>query len=415
MCARSADQEADITVLSRERYYPYRRSMLSSVIAIGASSPRDISMCAKQLNRLNIRYQTHTDVRDLNPGEREVTIQDVNTGKKSVLGYDSIVLATGGFAAVPKIRGVEKKGVLCLRFFEDAMEILRKIRPGCNAVIVGAGFAGLEIAEALMRQGVRVKIVVRSRILRDFVEPSLSEYLKKQIEQKGVEVITGFSPTEICGTENVEYVKLENDTRIPASIIAFVTGVKPNVELGTKAGVELGETGAFRVDDHMKTSLSNVYSAGDCAEALDAISGIWTYYPVGSVAAREGSVAGKNAGGEDAKFDGVIRTQMDVIFGQGIASIGLGSESAKDFGMKISLVDLSLMKNRFKFLEDFPAKLLVAIDPKDRIVGAQVISTRFTPQYACTMLWAIQRRLNLNDFLRDWQPTMSAYTRIGKR
>jgi NADPH-dependent 2,4-dienoyl-CoA reductase/sulfur reductase-like enzyme len=411
MCARGVNKKAELTILSREPYHPYRRSMLSSIIALGGSSPEEISMCMSQLDKLRIRYLRNVDVKNLHLDDRTVAVQNVKTKEKSVFAYDKIVLATGGFSAIPSIRGVEKKGAFCLRFFEDALQILKSVRPGCNAVVVGGGFAGLEIAEALAKRGARVWIVVRSRILREFVEPNLSGYVKSRIEQKGVKVMTGVSPAEIGGEKSVKYVRLEDGTKILASVVAFVTGVNPNVELARKAGIELGATGALKVDQHMQTSNSGIYAAGDCAEALDAISGIWTYYPVGSVAAKEGAIAGRNAAGDKAEFGGVIRAQIDVVFGEGIASIGHGSESAKGMGMKVDLVDLSLMKNRFKFLLNCPAKLVVAVDADGRMVGAQVISSRFASQYACTLFWAIEKRMTLDDFLGGWQPTISAYTR----
>jgi len=416
MGAREVDKHAEIIVLSKELHPPYRRSMLSSIVAQGASSIEGIYMFSARLHDPRMRFLLGVEVSDIKLEEKTVTIEDTRTEKDLVFDYSSLVLAMGGVSPVPSVQGVEKKGVFVLRTLEDALQILQTIRLDCSAhvraVVVGAGFAGLEIAEALARQGARVTIVIRSRILREFVEPNLSQYLKNQIEQKGVMVITGVSPIEIEGEKGVEYVRLEDDTKIPASVVVFATGVNPNVALAQKIDVELGKNGAIKVDRYMQTSIPQIHAAGDCAETLDALTGRWTYYPVGSVAAKEGIIAGMNALGSKVEFGGVIRTQMDMLFGEGIASIGHGSESAKKIGMKVDLIELSLMKSRFSFLNTCPAKIMVAVDPDDRMVGAQVVSDRFASPYAFTLLSAIQKRITLGEFLEKWQPSPVAFTNL---
>jgi len=407
MRAREVDKQVEIVVLSKEPYPPYRRSMLSSIVALGVQSAEAVFMFHTRLHALGIRFLRGVEVSHIKPEEKTGTMEDVKTGRKSPFMYDGLILATGGFTPVPPIQGIEKKGVFSLRTLEDALHISQRIRADCNmparAVVVGAGFAGLEIAEALAKQGVKATIVVRSRILREFVEPNLSEYLINRIENKGVRVITGVSPMEIEGKKSVESVRLEDGTRIPASVVVFATGVNPNVRLAREIGVELGRMGAIKVNRYMQTSIPQIYAAGDCAETVDALTGRWAYYPVGSAAAMHGAIAGMNALECKVEFGGLIRTQMDMLFGEEIASLGHGSESAQKMGLKADLMELSLMKSRFSILCACPAKIMVAVNSDSRIVGAQVVSSRFASQYAFALFSAIHRRMTLGEFMEKWK------------
>ncbi len=409
MSAREIDKRAEIVILSRETYLPYCRSSLASIITTQALRLKDFTLFSSWLSNLRIRFLPGIEALNVDPDERVIRARDVKAQKSLDFPYNSLVFATGSSVFIPPIDGVEKRGVFRLRTFDDALKISQHARAGRSAVVIGAGFVGLEVAEALAKRGMKVTITVRSRILRELIEPDFSLYLKKHIERRDVKVLAGASPTEIGGGKGVEYVKLDNE-KVPASIVVFATGVAPNVEIAKKAGVKLGRTGAIKVSCRMQTSIPEIYAAGDCAEALDLLTGEQTYFPLGSVAAREGAIAGKNAAGTDVSTEGVIRSQMDFVLGNEIVSIGHGSETAKEIGIAVDTIELSSMGNCFHFLERYPAKIVVAINAKEQIIGAQVISQRFASMYAFNLLLAIKEGMTLSDFLKTWQPSLSAFT-----
>jgi len=404
--AREVDKHAEITVLSREAYPPYRRSSLASIISAEATTPKDLIMFPSQLRSLRIRLLQGVEALDIDCHNRIVKARDLSMRKDLSFYYDSLVLASGSLSLVPPIEGAKKKGVFTFRTLEDALRISQEARLAEKVVVVGGGLGGLEVAEALAKRGVKVTIAVRSRILRKLIEPNLSVHLKERVEQKGVKVITGVSPEKIGGEKKVEWIKLSNE-RISTSNVIFSTGVKPNVELAKKIGLELGETGAIKVDYRMQTTISEIYAAGDCAEAPDALTGKWMYVPVGSVAAKEGAVAGKNAAGDEAEVRGIIRAQADTIFGEEIVSIGHSSESARKLNIKANAVNLSSMWRSLRFLQKHPAKIMVLITPSGRIIGAQVISHRFASLYAHTLFSAIQQKITLDELLDKWQPWLN--------
>jgi NADH oxidase (H2O2-forming) len=396
--AREADRDAEITILSKEPYLPYCRRSLTSIVANPTSSLNDITVFSLQLNELKIRFLRGVEASDINPNKRIVKARRTETKKSCTFSYDNLILATGSTTFIPSISGVETKRVFSFRTFEDAVGISREAQWGKKAVIIGGGFAALEIAETLARRGLSVTMVIRSHMLRGLIEPSFSTYLEERVKQKAIELIIGASPEEVGGEKKVAYVKLNNGQKIPASIAVFATGVRPNVKLAEKVGIKLGDTGAIKVNRHMQTSASEIYAVGDCAEILDSLTGKWTYYPIGSVAAKGGAVAGRNACGENKKVEAVVRAQMDTVFGEGVVSIGHGSESAREMGMTVNASELSSMQNYFP-LDRLPAAVMMIENSKGEIVGAQIISRRFAPLYAFSLCQAIKERETLGNFL----------------
>jgi len=407
--AREVDKHAKIVVLSRELCPPYCRLSLPSIIVSPTSKVEDFALFTSWISNLRIHFLSGINALDVDPDERVVRAENVKTKERLDFPYDALVFATGSSAFIPKVEGIEKEGVFGLRTFEDALRISQRAQEGGDAVVIGAGFVGLKVAEALAKRRMKVTIAVRSRILRELIEPSFSLHLKNHIERKGVKVLTGVSPTGIMGGKKVEYVKL-NDRKVPASIVVFATGVVPNTDIARRAGIKLGKTGAIKVNRRMQTSIPEIYAAGDCAEVLDAITDEWTYFPLGSVAAKEGAIAGKNAAGTHVDMKGIIRSQMDVIFANEIVSMGHVSETAKEVGMAVNTMELSTMENRFRFLKLYPSKVMITINARDQIIGAQIISRRLASVYVFDLFSAIEKRITLSEFLKGWQPSIPVYT-----
>jgi NADPH-dependent 2,4-dienoyl-CoA reductase/sulfur reductase-like enzyme len=407
--ARQVDKNSEIVVLSKEPYLPYRRSSLPSIIVRGTLGAENPFIFHSWINELNVRLLLGVEALDVDPDERVVRAKNIKTQESLSFSYDALVLATGGSPAI-KVEGcARKRGVFSFRTLEDALEVSRYAQAGGSAVVVGAGFIGLKVAEALMKRKMKVTIVELYRVLRGLVEPSLSSYLKGLIEQRGVEVLTGVTIEEVGGREKVEYVKLSDDRKIPASLVVFAAGVAPNVDLARKARVELGTTGAIRVNRYMCTSVPEIYAAGDCVETRDFLTGNWTYVPLGSFAAKEGAVAGANAAGAQEEMKEIIRTQIETIFANEVASIGHTSETAKRMGVSTNVMELPIIERRSTLLRTYPSKLLVITDARGRVIGAQIISRRFASMLAFHLLSAIEKRLALEELLEKWSPSIPLY------
>jgi len=409
--AREEDAQADITVVSKEPHSPYRRPAIPSLIAGEITDLEEVAVFRPDyLSAQRINLQRGVEAVRLDVKDRSVQTRAIVSGEVDELHYEALVLATGSYPPVPRIKGADKAGVCTFTTYEAAKQIIEFAEHSSTAVVVGAGFIALEIAEALMRKGLMVYFNVRSRILRRLLEPDLSAHLAESFERRGLQMLTGESIGEIGGGEKVEFVTMGQE-KIPASIVIFGTGVSPNVDLARAAGIELGRSGAIRVDNRMQTSAKDIYAAGDCAESPDLATGEFLYSPVGSIAAMGGQVAGANAAGGNRETPGFVRAQTDKTLGQEITSIGHSSTTARDSGLQVKVHDLSQMtqdKEETSLSRRYPAKVKVLVDTADRIVGAQVVTAKYASQYSYGLLRAVLQHMPLADFLRDWKLPLDA-------
>jgi len=400
MAAVSAAQqepEAAVTVVTKDRL-PYRRPGIPALIAGNITGPERACIFGGEiLGRYHIKLICPAEVTQIDTKDR--TVSFYSWDKKDRVSYDALVLATGGHPLIPNIAGVDKRGVCTFTTYEGAAEIVEEARSAASAVVVGAGFIALEIAEALMHKGLRVYFNVRSRVLRKLLEPDLSELVSKKLEQQGLRMLTAESISEIGGGVHVEYV-VHRGKKIAADFVVMGAGVKPNVALAEKFGIELGATGAIRVDSSMETSVEGIYAAGDCAESPDLGSGRFVYSPVGSIGACAGRIAGRNAAGGKLESAGFLRAQADEIFGVQVFTLGHSTTTAKEVGLKVSVHKLVAPKTnggRARASGFEAARILV--DGKDRIVGAQLISRRHGAQFACQLYQAVINSEGREQFL----------------
>jgi NAD(P)H-nitrite reductase large subunit len=335
---------------------------------------------------------------NIDPKNKVISI--LSNGKEEKLAYDAAVLAAGASPLMPKIPGSDKKGVCTFTTYQAAAEIVEAAKSADSAVVIGAGFIALEIAEALMHKGLDVYFNVRSRILRKLLEPEVSEFLTKKFKQQGLKMLAGEEISEIGGADRVEYV-IHKGSKVAADLVVIGTGVKPNVALAEKCGIELGQTGAIKVDNYLQTSVRDIYAAGDCAESPDLGTGRFTYSPIGSIGASAGKIAGANAAGAKEKTAGFLRAQADQILGLQIFSIGHSTTSAGDLGLKVKVYDLSVPQSAIKnrAADSFEvAKILT--DPRNRVVGAQLVARKHGSQFAWQLYKAVLQAENRKDFLQ---------------
>jgi len=398
---------AEVTVVTQDRL-PYRRPAIPALIAGYITGPAGAKIFSPEtLGRYNIKLICLAEATNIEPKSKIISV--LSNGKEERLGYDAAVVAIGSHPLIPKIAGSDKKGVCTFTTYEAAAEIVEAAKTADCAVVVGAGFIALEIAESLMHKGLDVYFNVRSRILRRLVEPEVSEFLSRKFEQQGLRMLTGEAISEIGGKSAVEYV-VHKGSEIATNLVVMGTGVRPNVALAEKCGIELGSSGAIKVDNQMQTSVSDIYAVGDCAESLDLGTGRFVYSPVGSIGAAAGKIAGKNAAGANQETKGFLRAQADQILGMQIFSIGHSTTSAKEVSLKVNVHDLSPPESTGKERITKPfeiAKLLTG--DNDKIVGAQLVAPKHGAQFAWQLYKAILAAENREEFLERFNsPRMKA-------
>lgn len=402
--AKSVHPSSSVALVADESTV-YPRSSLTVTISGLVKSVDDVSIFSRNsLRSLGIKPFFSRKAISLEPDDRAITLED-SDGEKS-FEYRRLVLATGSVPALPRVPGLDLNGVFSIKWIEDALRLSSLAKPGMKACVVGAGFIGLEVAQALFECGLKVTLIeMQPRILPGLLESNLSAKVEEQVERFGLEVLTSSLLEEIRGKSRVEYLSV-NDRRLKADLVVLTTGVKPNVELAVRAELKLGRTGAIATDNNLRTNIEPIYAAGDCAETLDLVSRKPLYRPLGTVAARSGEVAGSNAAGKRREYSGYLRRQYDRIFGMEIVSMGLSTQQAEGQGIKAEAVSIEAPHPSDPVLSILrpSGTLLNAVIEKNsqRIIGWQAIGkpirTSWYSQFLEELIEREEKLSSIQDF-----------------
>lgn len=287
-----------------------------------------IARTPEKFEARGVNVRLGTEVSGIKYEERVVELSD---GEH--LPFDILVLALGAEAVIPGIPGIRQSGVFFLRNLEDAIAIKNWLKEKVvrKVLILGAGFIGLEMAEALQMAGLQVTILHKSKLPANRWDDELASYMRDVLVDRGVEFVP---EVEVQGIEGLSGgLKVETDRGSwEAGMVLVATGVRPDVRLARMMGVNLGKTGAIAVDFSQRTSLADVYAVGDCAEVFHRVSKRWVNFPLGDIANKQGRVAGRNIGGKPMIFEGVVGAQSFRLFELECAATGLSEREAQEAG-----------------------------------------------------------------------------------
>src|SRR5215210_5155762 len=336
--ARRLDPELEITVYQEEPEPSISECGLPYLLS-GVVGTREnlIARTPEKFAEKDIEVLVRHRVESIDTAAKKLSVRDLSAGEAFDDTYDRLIIATGARAVLP-IPGADLEGVFKLRFLTDTDEIGRYIEersPG-KATIVGGGYIGLEVAENLCRNGMEVSLIEGEDRVALAYGPEVSETVEAELEANGVGVYTGEKVDEFTGEGRVEGVKF-GDEELETDLVIVGVGIRPNVELAAQAGVEIGATGAILVDRHMKTSVPDVWAAGDCVETINLVSDKPAWIPLGDTANQMGRVAGTNAATDDEtlEFPGVLGTGIFKVFELGVGKTGLSEREATEAGFEV--------------------------------------------------------------------------------
>jgi NADPH-dependent 2,4-dienoyl-CoA reductase/sulfur reductase-like enzyme len=306
--ARRNSEEADIVIYDKDGFISYSGCGMPYYIGrhIGRVEelvPRDPAFFK---SKYNVDILTRHEALSVDPDRKKLEVKNLTTGEIFFDHYDRLVLATGAKSVVPPIKGIENTNVFTLRNIIDMNKIAEFIKENKpqNAVIIGTGFIGLEVCENFVDIGMNVTLVERLPQVTPGLDSDMAVYVQEHIESKDVRVITNNSAAAILN----DHVLLSNGEKISSDIVIVATGVRPNTELAKKANIELGQTGAIKVNNKMQTSIQDIYACGDCIEQYQLVTGKPVYRPLGSTANKTGRIAGDCITGGSLEFRGVLGT-----------------------------------------------------------------------------------------------------------
>jgi NADPH-dependent 2,4-dienoyl-CoA reductase/sulfur reductase-like enzyme len=294
-------------------------------------------------------------------------------GRESKYEWDKLLIATGALPKIPNVKGSELDGIVTIRHPANAEKLKRIIDEAKNIVIVGAGYIGVEMAEAVSSLGKKVTVVEFLDQPLPNLDKEIANLVKAEMEKK-VDLRLGEKLEAFEGKDRVERV-VTNKNSYDCDLAIVATGIRPNVELAKMLGCKLGETGAIWVDEKMQTSVENVYSAGDCVETKHMVTGKKVWIPLAPAANKMGYVAGVNISGGSLEFPGVVGTQLTKFFELEIGSTGLSEKMARSEGFEVRSTVIKTKTRVHYYPGGKDITLKVIADEKGRILGAQAVGS----------------------------------------
>ncbi len=394
--ARRSDELAEITILERGGYISFANCGLPYYISGEIKSRSNLILQTPDsfYSRYRILVRLGTEAIQINRQEKFVLVKSAN-GEEKVF-YDKLILSQGANPILPSIPNISNENAFTLRDIDDMDRIHNFIDANSpkNAVVVGAGFIGLEMAEALVERGIKVSLVEKYEHVMPISDPEFAESIKRTLVEKGINVITsdsavGYEPA----TKNLI---LETGAKVPAEMILFSIGVRPELELAKQSGLEIGKTGGVVVNEFMESSDPSILVVGDMAEITNRITGDKTRIPLAGPANRQGRVAGANACGERKKYSGSIGSSVVKIFNKVYAMTGLTEKQTQNISASSVTVHPNHHAGYYPGSKQLSLKLTYS-NETGKVLGAQAFGEEGVEKRVDVIATAILGGLHIED------------------
>jgi NADPH-dependent 2,4-dienoyl-CoA reductase/sulfur reductase-like enzyme len=316
---------------------------------------------AEEITQTGISLLLNHTAQSIDADKKQVKVVD-EQGQEQWLSYDKLVIGTGAVPVNPPIQGLNLAGVFLLHSMADSFAVhhyLTHHEPK-SAVIIGDGYIGLEMADALIHRGIAVTVVGRSPSVMRTVDPSLGHVIAEELQRHGVEAINSveINTIEQQGTQLV--VSGSSGFHKTTDMVLVAVGVQPLTNLASTAGLKTGIRGAIQVNRKMETNVPDIYAAGDCVETWHRLLNEYTYLPLGTTAHKQGRIAGENAVGGNQEFAGSLGTQVVKVFDLAIARTGLRDSEAQNAGFN-PFTKVDYLTDRYSERKEKAAKEIIKV------------------------------------------------------
>jgi NADPH-dependent 2,4-dienoyl-CoA reductase/sulfur reductase-like enzyme len=403
--ARRADPALKIIAYDRGGYASYSQCGLPYWIGgVVDDQEKLIARTVAEFTKQTITVNLQHEVTAIDPARGEIHVHDRAGDREFTTPYDALLIATGATPVRPQVPGLDLDGVFVLDVMEDALairEYISRYAPR-RAVIVGGGYIGLELAENLVERGIETRIVQRSDQLFGIIDRELAERINTTLAGHGVNLDLCDTVVESCvgATGRVDHVHTAAG-ELPADLVILAVGILPAVSLAAPAGIALGTTGAIAVDRQQRTNLSEHYAAGDCAEVWHRLLQRPVWAALGTIANKQGRVAGRVIAGGEATYGGVVGTAITRVFDLEIGRVGLTEREAEAEGFDIvaATLDSTDHAGYMPDARDLTVKL-VAERGSGRLLGGQVLGQAGVAQRVDVLATALYAELTLEGLTR---------------
>lgn len=374
--SRELDTTWEVTVIVEDAFPNY--SICGLPFFLSGEVPDSHQLAHRthaELSDAGISFLLNSQAQTIDPGAHEVVVRD-GSGHAQRLPYDRLLIATGARSRRPHFPGMDLPGVFFLHTLGDGLAMQQYLSEHAphSAVIVGGGYIGLEMADALTLRGIAVTLVEHGSSVLKTINPTLGTLVRTHLEQHGVVVETGIRVQQITTQQERLCLSGSGGFEAMTDLVLIAVGVEPRTELAQAIGAELGTQGAIRVSRAMETSLPDILAAGDCVETWHRLLTRPTYLPLGTTAHKQGRIAGETALGRAARFAGTLGTQVVKVFDLVVARTGLDEHEARAAGFDPLMVSGTYFDHKVYYPGAQSVQMLLTGDRiTGRLLGAQMV------------------------------------------
>ena len=455
--AKRIRPQMDVIVLEKSPFISYGTCSIPYYISEEIKDYRDLIAITpeKAEAERGLVIRTLHEAIAIDPGGKAVLVRSPDKTAGTSIAFDTLVIATGAIPIKPPLPGIDLKHIFVLRTLEDGVAVKEyidawhtretgagsqfiSVKPSpeegkdrLRAVIVGGGYIGLEMCESIRKRGIDVTLIEKMDRVLGTMDQSVTEIVEETLTSEGVRLLKETTVLGFEGPEGAVSKVLTDKGTFQADFVILAIGVRPESALAERAGIALGVNKAITVDGQMRTSLRDVFAAGDCADALSIVTGKKVYIPLGTTANKQGRVAGENAAGRETVFEGVAGTAQTKVFDLEVARTGLTSLEAERENIPFFVSTIKGTSRAKSYPAGKPITITYVVE-KDtgRLLGAQMVGQEGVAHRIDTLATALYAKMTVDDvarldlgyappFATVWDPILIAANvalkKMGKR
>jgi NADPH-dependent 2,4-dienoyl-CoA reductase/sulfur reductase-like enzyme/rhodanese-related sulfurtransferase len=405
--ARRLSEDAEIIVFERGPHVSFANCGLPYYVGgeIAQGSELLLQTPESLRARFNLDVRVLSEVTGIDQQAKQVRVRELATGREYDQAYDALILAPGASALKPPIPGIDHEGHFTVRNVPDVDDIMAWLTRGPvrNAVVVGGGYIGLEMAEQLKERGLAVTVVEALPQVMAPLDPEMAAWLHQELRANGVDLllndaVAAFEPPTTPEQARASVVVLKSGKRLPADLVVLGLGVRPETGLAKQAGLELGSTGGIRVNDQLQTTDPNIWAVGDAVEVRDAVTQRPSLIPLAGPANRQGRIAADNIFGRASRYEATYGTAIVRLFKLAAGCTGANEKSLRRAGIPYQAVHLHPASHAGYYPGASPIALKVLFAPDTgKLLGAQAVGPDGVDKRIDVLATALKAGMTVHD------------------
>ncbi|ONN27740.1 NADH oxidase [Thermosipho affectus] len=391
-------EDAEVTVYERNDTISFLSCGIALHVEGVVKEPKKLFYSSPEhLKSFGVKTKMKHNVKEVDFKNKTLVVEDIKSGKVFEETFDKLIIATGSWPVIPEIEGIDLKNILLSKNFYHANDIVKSVKNVNDVAIIGAGYIGVELAEAIRENGKKVTLIdIETRILAKYLDEEITDVAEKKLREKGIKLALGERVIKFEGTEKVEKV-ITTKGEYKADLVILSMGFKPNTKL-FRGKLNMLDNGAIIVDKHMQTSEKDVFAAGDCCAVFYNPLERYEYIPLATNAIRMGTIAAYNLKKKRLMHLGTQSTSGIKIYNLNIAATGITEHMARVNNLNVGSIFI-VENHRPEFMPYFEKVFFKVVYDKNtkRILGAQIMSKIDLTQSMNTMSVLIQNKMRIDE------------------